>query len=179
MHLGMHALGASDHATCGLTMMFTFLSDDFRLIPRNFGDFWGMLSSRWPCHGLSRSVTAFSDNAQDLSIFFVFCYNSSRFVTVCHAQTKTLQSREANTADNQLNRVFNTTRHEPQRKSAQRNFSLGFTRGILSQSIWHVNLWPCEERMLYLINEDEGPYMDLYGRIHPISSSISEHLLSN
>ena len=37
-----------------------------------------MGNSRWPCHGWSRSVTAFSDNAQDLNI--VFCL-LSRFVT--------------------------------------------------------------------------------------------------
>ena len=44
-----------------------------------------MGNSRWPCHGLSRSVTAFSDNAQDLSI--VFCL-LSRFVTVCHGLSR-------------------------------------------------------------------------------------------
>ena len=73
MHLGMHALRASDHAICGLTRQFIF-----RLISEKFRQSMG--NSRWPCHGLSRSVTAFSDNAQDLSI--VFCL-LSRFVTIC------------------------------------------------------------------------------------------------
>ena len=48
----------------------------FRLISDKFRQSMGY--SRWPCHGLSRSVTAFSDNAQDLSIFFCLL---SRFVT--------------------------------------------------------------------------------------------------
>ena len=62
----------------------------FRRFPINSKKFWGMMSSRWPCHGLSRSVTAFSDNAQDLNI--VFCL-LSRSVTVCHA---TVRQFEAN-----------------------------------------------------------------------------------
>ena len=65
----------SDHDFCMHFRQFIFrlISDKFRQ---------SMGNSRWPCHGLSRSVTAFSDNAQDLSI--VFCL-LSRFVTVCHA----------------------------------------------------------------------------------------------
>ena len=65
----------SDHDFCMYFRQFIFrlISDKFRQ---------SMGNSRWPCHGLSRSVTAFSDNAQDLSI--VFCL-LSRFVTVCHA----------------------------------------------------------------------------------------------
>ena len=61
----------SDHDFCMHFRQFIFrlISDKFRQ---------SMGNSRWPCHGLSRSVTAFSDNAQDLSI--VFCL-LSRFVT--------------------------------------------------------------------------------------------------
>ena len=64
----------SDHDFCMhfRQLIFRLISDKFRQ---------SMGNSRWPCHGLSRSVTAFSDNAQDLSI--VFCL-LSRFVTVCH-----------------------------------------------------------------------------------------------
>ena len=57
----------------------------FRLISDKFRQSMG--NSRWPCHGLSRSVTAFSDNAQDLSI--VFCL-LSRFVTVRHGLSRNM-----------------------------------------------------------------------------------------
>ena len=65
----------SDHDFC---MHFRLLI--FRLISDRFRQIWGR--SCWPYHDVSRSVTAFSDNAQDLSIRF---YLVSRFVTVCHA----------------------------------------------------------------------------------------------
>ena len=51
----------------------------FRLISDKFRQFFGC--NRWPYHGLSRSVTVFSDNAQDLSIVFIFCHGLSRLVT--------------------------------------------------------------------------------------------------
>ena len=70
----------SDHDFCMHFRQFIFrlISDKFRQ---------SMGNSRWPCHGLSRSVTAFSDNAQDLSI--VFCL-LSRFVTVCHGLSRNM-----------------------------------------------------------------------------------------
>ena len=68
----------SDHDFCMHFRQFIFrlISDKFRQ---------SMGNSRWPCHGLSLSVTAFSDNAQDLSI--VFCL-LSRFVTVRHGLSR-------------------------------------------------------------------------------------------
>ena len=70
----------SDHDFCMhfRQLIFRLISDKFRQ---------SMGNSRWPCHGLSRSVTAFSDNAQDLSI--VFCL-LSRFVTVCHGLSRNM-----------------------------------------------------------------------------------------
>ena len=68
----------SDHGFCIHFRLFIF-----RLISDKIRQFVG--NSRWPYHGLSRSVTAFSDNAQDLSI--VFCL-LSRFVTVCHSLSR-------------------------------------------------------------------------------------------
>ena len=75
----------SDHDFCShfRVLIFRLISDSFRQI-------WGR--SCWPYHDVSRSVTAFSDNAQDLSIGF---YRVSRFVTVCHA---TIRQFEANMA---------------------------------------------------------------------------------
>ena len=69
----------SDHGFC---MHFRRLFI-FRLISDKFRQFVG--NSRWPYHGLSRSVTAFSDNAQNLSIVFCFL---SRFVTACHSLSR-------------------------------------------------------------------------------------------
>ena len=70
----------SDHDFCMhfRQLIFRLISDKFRQ---------SMGNSRWLCHGLSRSVTAFSDNAQDLSI--VFCL-LSRFVTVCHGLSRNM-----------------------------------------------------------------------------------------
>ena len=70
----------SDHDFCMHFRQFIFrlISDKFRQ---------SMGNSRWPCHGLSRSVTAFSDNAQDLSI--VSCL-LSRFVTVRHGLSRNM-----------------------------------------------------------------------------------------
>ena len=74
----------SDHDFC-----MHFQHCIFRLVSAKFRQFLGC--NRRPYHGLSRSVTAFSDNAQDLSIV-VFCL-LSRSVTICHA---TVRQFEAN-----------------------------------------------------------------------------------
>ena len=90
MHLGMHALRASDHAICGLTMIFACISDSLfsDWFPINSDSLWGIAADLVTvCHWLSLSVTAFSDNAQDLSI--VFCL-LSRFVTVRHGLSRNM-----------------------------------------------------------------------------------------
>ena len=57
MHLGMHALRASDHAICGLTMIFACISDSLfsDWFPINSDSLWGIAADLVTvCHGLSR-----------------------------------------------------------------------------------------------------------------------------
>ena len=78
MHLGMHALRASDHAICGLTMIFACMSDSLfsDWFPINSDSLWGIAADLVTvCHGVFRQCPRFKYSFLSLS----------RFVTVCHA----------------------------------------------------------------------------------------------
>ena len=60
----------------------------FRRFPINSKKFWGMMSSRWPCHGLSRSVTVCHGVLRQCPRFkYIFCL-LLQFVTVRHGLSR-------------------------------------------------------------------------------------------
>ena len=78
MHLGMHALRASDHAICGLTRIFACISDSLfsDWFPINSDSLWGIAADLVTvCHGLSRRFPTMPK---------IEVYSFLSFVTVRH-----------------------------------------------------------------------------------------------